>query len=240
MVRISNVEFSKAAISLLLCGPLWGLWKYFSVIVKNEFIHEDLLGRGDLRRYFLGRLFQLERTAEGNANFNNSDMVERLMRESLKLAERILRNWFGDHHYELSIFEGKSHPKIVCYHDSNDHNVPRSVTYREENPDYYRQEGYEVIKLLDNPVTKVVVIPDTEQSKYKHANMEQQKFLRSTALCIVDIQKPSALVITTSQANAFKQWNNNANELFQSVVSAIKAEYALQRAIEHICHTSGS
>jgi hypothetical protein len=121
----------------------------------------------------------------------------------LRLAEEVLQEHCGQEHYELSVWATPAKPEIIAYYDSARQERARTYAERQRNPLFYRQQGYEVIRLLDHPDTKPIVKTRLSAQKYRYQGPKQVKNIKSTILYCFDQARPAALVVTSADPKAF-------------------------------------
>lgn len=186
-------------------------------------IKPDLVG---LKNYFERRLDRAR-----NATAGQLDLVDEtfgaLIRETLWLTERTLREMFGPHHYELSVFIDKQHPRIAAYYDSDQNHRPRSAAERDENPTYYVDKKYEVVDLFEVRKGGVRIISDTGGHGYENTPQQRDK-IGSTILYCFDNERPAALVATCSKRAGFKEDDEDLCELMRVIAIVIRADLELR------------
>jgi hypothetical protein len=91
--------------------------------------------------------------------------------------------------------------------------VSRSSQNRKANPNYYRDEDYEVIRLLDGPTSIPHIVPNTAKSPYVFISRNQESQIGSTILLYADVSVPCVLVLTSDKKKAFDK-NNKELMLF--------------------------
>ncbi len=185
------------------------------------------LGIEHLREYFEARL---SRTRDGTFHPPEKlkPTIAALLRGALQRTERVLREMIGPYHFELSVFAHKKQPRIVAYYDSASHEQARSAAEWTRNRNYYRQRGYAVVELLDNPTADLRIIPDTLRADYRHASDEQRKNIRSTVLYCFDVNRPAALVATCDRPRAFRRGYGSLEALLRTLGCAIAADLELE------------
>ena len=182
----------------------------------------DLVG---LKNYFERRLDRARNVTAGQPDLVD-ETFSALIRETLWLTERKLREMFGPHHYELSVFIDKRHPRIAAYYDSDQNYRPRSAAQRDENPNYYVDKNYEVVELFERRKGGIRIISDTLRNGYE-STPEQRGKIGSTILYCFDNERPAALVATCSEHAEFMDDDDNLRELIRIIAIAIRADLEL-------------
>lgn len=160
-----------------------------------------------LKSYFERRLGVIMDTAYSLGEGLHAPRLRRLMRENLRFAESVLSAQFGPNHYELSVFINSAYPEIVGYYNSAGHDYPRSHPAREKDPNYYRKNGYAVVKLLESPPIRPFVIPFTRESDYSYSGTPQHSAIGSTIIYCFAPELPAALVVVCDRDGTFSEEN---------------------------------
>ncbi len=198
------------------------IWPAFSVIV--------LAGPGKVFLKIVSRVFmdlgltttrlhefssERSRIASEEAGPNRDEFrdMAALVTNTLKFAESWLTGWVKGSHFELSVFIDREMPLLFAYFDSNKDAVSRSSQNRKANPNYYRDEDYEVIRLLDGPTSIPHIVPNTAKSPYVFISRNQESQIGSTILLYADVSVPCVLVLTSDKKKAFDK-NNKELMLF--------------------------
>jgi hypothetical protein len=130
-----------------------------------------------------------------------------LVTNTLKFAESWLHGWIKGSHFELCVFVDREMPLLFAYFDSNKDTISRSSQNRNASPTYYRDEDYEVIKLLDAPSSVPHIVPNTTKSTYVFTSRNQESQIGSTILLYADVSVPCVLVLTSDKKKAFDKKN---------------------------------
>jgi len=130
-----------------------------------------------------------------------------LVTNTLKFAESWLKGWVKGSHFELCVFVDREMPLLFAYFDSNKDTISRSSENRKASPTYYRDEDYEVVKLLDDPSSIPRIVPNTTRSTYVFVSRNQESQIGSTILLYLDVSVPCVLVLTSDKKNAFDKKN---------------------------------
>ncbi len=229
-VETGDISFFKAIVTLVNAGALAYIFRIFAKLVNRTFIDKDLVTEEDLKRYFRNRLNRINTHAEFDAT-KNDVLCRELLSEVLRMTEEILRNWIGLYQYELSVFSGREHPKIISYYETGGQDTPRSKPLRERDPDYYRKKQYKVVELLDNPSIEVIIIPKTEDPSvnYNFLNEQQKEKIKSTLLHCFCVETPMALVVVCDSPGAIGNQDSRLVNLIQAVGMAMKCDYTLAK-----------
>lgn len=147
------------------------------------------------------RRVQAIRTLSGSRVGHRSP--DALILPALRLAEEVLQEHCGKEHYEISVWTTPARPEIIAYYDSARQERARTYAERQRNPLFYRQQGYEVIRLLDHPDTKPIVMTRLSALKYRYQGPKQAKNIKSTILYCFDQARPAAIVVTSADPKAF-------------------------------------
>jgi hypothetical protein len=156
-----------------------------------------------------------------------------LILPTLKLAEQVLREKFGQVHYELSVWTSREAPTIVAYYDTSRQERPRTDAERERNPTFYREQGYAVIQLLDHPDNEPIIKTRLSPQGYRYHGLQQQEHIKATVLFCFDLARPAAVVITSANPQAFDaEQRVQVVELVRCLSLAIKADLDLIGALK--------
>lgn len=126
---------------------------------------------------------------------------ERLIQETLRIGEEILRKICGAKHIELSVWTNREAPVIAAYYDTAGHKRPRTDSERRSNPAFYRDKRYDVIELLDAPRPVPVFKSRVSNENYSILSKAQRTQIKSTFLHCIDLTAPAALVVTADVEN---------------------------------------
>jgi hypothetical protein len=185
-----------AVSGLVLVGP----GKIFLKIISKMFLD---LGLTTTRLHdFSSERSRIVAEAQGPERDEYRDTVT-LVTNTLKFAESWLNGWVKGSHFELSVFVDKELPLLFAYFDSNKDAISRSSNDRRRKPTYYRDEEYEVVKLLDAPTSTPYIVPNTAKSHYVFASQNQKPQIGSTILLYADVSMPCVLVLTSNKKRAF-------------------------------------
>lgn len=234
LLQKSELVLKLAIFIVIAIGPFHFAFHFFKKIITYEFFPEKIKIEELLKEYFHRRFSTMKSTVKLNGSASVYDLQQNLSRQTLIFLEKFLKEQIGRHHYELSIFNDKDHPQIVCYFDSNNNEVPRSKRERDLDPDYYKKKGYEVIELLISPVTKPVIISSTAHhtKKYSFIDQHQQTYIKSTILYCFDIESPCALVITCDKPDVFHSSDEKISTLLAAAGLAIRGEYQIANLVQ--------
>lgn len=226
MVSAGEVDKLNVVISALNGTGLAALLLVFTGLVKRQFVVNDMISEGQLRTYFEGRLRSLSSLASLAAEQDRRRLATELVRECCRFAESVLKGWVGEYYFELSVFEDAVHPVIVAYYDSGGETEPRSKAARESNPEYYRQQKYEVVELLERPGNTVIYLPDTRSAQlhYSFTSEDQKRRIGSSILYCFCNERPRAVVITCDKSQSLAP-DRRLETLLRALGQAMRAEY---------------
>ncbi len=233
MLSKSELLLKFILIIIVSIGPFGFSFHFFRKLVEKEYLSREFVVEEHLKKFFHHR-FNLLKENNGIKRKEKVDgLAEKLSRQTLMFLENILSEYIGKHHYELSLFSDDDHPEIVCYFDSNNHEVPRSAKDRQEDPDYYKKKNYAVVDLLLSPVTKPIVhsITKARGVNYSFVDQHQKRFIKSTILYCFDVETPKVLVVTCDKDDAFNQEDGRILALITACALAIRGEYELGNLI---------
>lgn len=228
VINTGDVRSYKSIVAILNGGGLFLLFRKFIRMIDDVFRKLDMIDERHLKSYFENRLACLNyESPPENLNALYS-IISALSQQILKLTESILYGWIGPFHFELSVFENSTTPRIIAYYDSGGDNEPRSKKAREDDPDYYRKKRHEVVELLENPNNSIFYLPNTHlpEASYSFLNKEQEKNIKSTLLYCFCNDGPCALVITCDRPGALAQ-DPRLDSLIRAIGLAMRAEYNL-------------
>lgn len=186
----------------------------------------DRQNLGHWKQYFESRF---DRTREGafGGTRRRGDTIEALIRENLKLAEKLLFEHIGESHYELSVWTDSDEPKIVAYYDSTSAMRPRTDPKRDKNPNFYRDNDYAVVPLLDAPTSEIKYVQRTSPTNYKHSSAKQKQAIKSSFLYCFDAGRPAALVGTCDRPGVFGREDQVLATLIRTIGLAIHTDLEL-------------
>ena len=229
LVGLREFDALKTVVAVLNGTGLAFSFRLFLQIVRKEFLAGGSITENHLTRYFGRRVDTVSRTPEIRSRDEYSALRLHLSQENLRFLEDILRSCYGPHRYQLSVFTNSEHPEISCYYDSAGQHVPRSHQARQEDPDYYRNQRYEVVDLLDARARDYIVIPDTHKpNSYSFANQEQRSTIGSTVLFRFAVEPPGALVVVSDEPNLFQESDSRLFAVVSAVGMAIRLELLLE------------
>jgi hypothetical protein len=230
LVSIREFDALKTVIAVLNGTGLAFLFRLFLQVIRKEFLSGGSITENHLATFFGRRVDTVMRIPEIRSRGEYSSLTTHLSQENLRFFEDILRSCYGPHRYQLSVFTNSRHPEISCYYDSAGQHLPRSHQFRQQDPDYYRKQGYEVVDLLEAQARDYIVIPDTHKSKrYSFVNQEQKSTIGSTVLFRFAIDNPGALVVVSDEPNLFQERDSRLYTMVSAVGLAIRLELMLER-----------
>lgn len=218
---VDNPTLLKGGVSALGLLAIGSAFQLLKRAWEKEFLSvPDLTGR-DIQKCFSRRHMMLEEKTSSEGDI--CDLSAKLITVYLELLEQLLSRKIGAQEFAISIFCDAENPKIVAYYDSNSRRVPRSKPHRDENPKYYVEKGYEVVKLLNNPSTGFIVKTDLmkDSQSYNFVTGQQRRQIRSTILYAISPVWPAAIVVTCNKAGAFSQNDQTLKDLIRGLGSAI-------------------
>jgi len=232
VLKVINGEISKTSVISGAIGSLtlFSCAKYLPELFKKHFLEQEI------EKYFKNMFAQRLRSINRRPTINNTnakEISEELILATLELCETLLKKHLGNQHYEISIFENKEHPVISHYYDSNKQSTPRSQNDRTNNENYYRDKGYTVVSLLENPKNDILYISDTQNERtYSFATDDQRKKLKSTLLYSFCLNHPRAIVITSNKKNAFSAKTPIIEEIVRLISNAVHCDCHLFQKIQ--------
>ncbi len=157
---------------------------------------------------------------------------ESIIQPILRLAVSVLKEQLGGRHYEISIWTTPSEPKILAYYDSLNNARPKTDRQRNANPQFYRENNYEVIRLLDHPDNEMVIKTRLSNSGYIYTDADQKDRIKSTVLYCFDVTRPAAIVLTSDAPDTFQGSRENiATEMVKYLSLAILGDLELLEPI---------
>jgi hypothetical protein len=232
ILSTSQVSNLSTAITAINSGGLAVFLVIFARLVQANFAATDMVTEYQLSKYFEGRLDILNGVASLSESIVRNRVTTELVRECLRLAESILKDWIGEYHYELSVFENKANPIIIAYYESGGEIEPRSKYARDVDPEFYRTRRYEVVELLENPANKIIYLTNTRSSAYSYSflNEEQRNRIGSSILYCFCNEGPRAIVITCDKEGTFTS-DRRLETLVRALGTAMRAEYAHDKLV---------
>lgn len=188
---------------LIGAGVVAGCVPIFLRLMNTNFLQTSGRLSKSIHRLATERKQILAEAAEGN--IKPQEMMNRLVTNTLKSGEEALTGWVVGNHFELSVFVNPEQPEMFAYFDSTHSRFARSMAARRNDPEYFLKKNYESVKLLKNPSSQPVIIPDTTvpKSGYAFATSQQKSQIRSTILLCFEISEPIVLVVTSDAKGAF-------------------------------------
>jgi predicted nucleotide-binding protein len=153
---------------------------------------------------------------------------ELLVRETLRTAESTLRQLSGAKHIELSVWAEPARPAILAYYDTAGNNRPRTDHSRRTSATYYRDQGYDVIELLDSPANEPIFKERLSAENYSFLSEDQKKQIKSTFLHCIDPDARLALVATADKARAFAK-STVPRDLIYAIGHAVRADLSFRQ-----------
>jgi hypothetical protein len=212
-----GVEPESAGIGALNTGFLAALALRFKRMIDKHFLAPEPLPIPKVSRWAADRIHISAQAARfGHDQFSHR---KELVTNTLRLAEDCLKGWISGTHFEICVFVDREEPLLFAYFDSDNATVSRSMADREQNPKWYVEKGYEVTKLLSNPTSQPKVISDTTKPKeaYFFHSDSQRNQIKSTMLYCLDVERSSALVISSNEAGALKESDHTLVEFIKLI-----------------------
>lgn len=183
-------------------GLIVGCGTLFMKMVQAQFLDREVLPTDRLHRFASARTTLIE-----DAWRNGKPLYETrrsLINNTLRFAEETLQGWVPGSHFELCVFIDSEQPLLFAYFDSKHETIARSMRNRQESPSYYLDQGYEVTKILQQPTSEPRIIADTAEQElnYAFATTQQREQIKSSLLLCIDLNMPSALVISSNEKDA--------------------------------------
>jgi len=217
-VAEGNTSWISGATSLITLLFISAAGKVFLDISRRRFLEGDRLPISSLKELAAEK-------ARVSSNSNQADIAKRveMIRSILNFLRSRISDWASGTHFEICVFSDKEFPTMVAYTDSALQSRNRSITNREGNPHYYRNERYEAVKLLDNPQSQFYYVNDTRAATfgYKFVREEQRQQIRSSLLVCTDTDCPLVLVVSSNAENAFDLKEMDFDSLIRFVVEMI-------------------
>jgi hypothetical protein len=225
----------KAAAAVVNGGLMAIAGKLFLKVAKKEFLDpNDLISFSKLHRFASDRCRILDQ--HGQVNVDDYATRQRLITEVLRFAEESLRGWLPGSHFELCVFVDREQPLLLSYFDSNHASTARSMNERAQNPNWYVEKNYEVLKVLAEPTSHPRILQDTEAKKnsYTFTSPQQCKQLRSTMLWCIDVGAPCAIVVSSNEKNAFRESDPEVSAFIKFIGNLARFDLLERRFIYRI------
>ena len=204
----------------------------FKGMIRDNFMKPSTLSSESIREYVAQRNIILD---QHKLNADQYDTCRQLVQNTLAFAEKALRGWIPGRHFELCVFVDKDNPLLFAYFDSQQRTVSRSFSKRAGNPNYYSEKEYEIVRLLQDHSSRVVVINDTLNSKQYHFATEAQKTqIKSTLLQCIDVSVPCGIVITSDIPKAFDEKNATFMSFFHSIAGLVRYDLFERDVAHHV------
>jgi hypothetical protein len=233
---ISNGFTAGKAVTGLVDGSIMvACGKLFVRVVSKAFLQpDDIISFSKLHRFASDRCRIVDQDAQ--ADLDDFATRQHLLTEILSFAEESLRGWLPGSHFELCIFVDRDQPLLLAYFDSNRASTARSMQYREENPYWYVEKNYEVLKVLGDPSSHPRIIQNTgrKESKYSFVSTQQRKQLKSTMLWCIDVAAPCAIVVSSNATNAFRESDPEVTSFIKFVGNLALSDLLDRRFIHRI------
>jgi len=213
----------KAVTGVLNLTIMYAAGKSFLKLVSKTFLEPDnIISFSKLHRFASDRYRISEE--DGRAQLDDYATRQHLVTEILRFAEESLREWLPGTHFELCVFVDRDRPLLFSYFDSNHESTARSMRHREENPNWYLDNDYEVTRLLREPSSHPIIISNTEDKRnsYTFTSSQQRKQLKSTMLWCIDLNTPCAIVVSSNAKNAFRDSDPEVVSFIKFVGSMVR------------------
>ena len=232
-LSVNEITWGKSIAFLLNSGLLAGSGTIFKKLLAQNFVDKEVL---PMRR--LHSLISMRRSIVDAAKRNGLDeeTVRRdLVTNTLRFAELTLTGWIPGTHFELCVFIDADQPVMFSYFDSKHDESARSMKERSRNPYFHIEKSYEVSKMLQSPSSEPRIIENTadEKKSYKFVTEQQQRQLKSTAIFAIDINFPSALVLSSNAPNAILETNDELLSFLRFVVEQIRFDLSENNFLEN-------
>ena len=139
------------------------------------------------------------------------------------------RNSVAD--YEISVFWNTTEPDILCYIDSTGRNTASSNEYRKDDPMYYRNKNYEVVKYLEDETMSmsysVDIVHYKDNVNYKNATSRQKARIKNQIFHRFSLN-PHVLVITCNKPNVFKKSDEELKKVIRTFGLLLNSELILK------------
>lgn len=220
-------------LNLTVTGAVGGI--FVKVATKALLEPDDIISFNKLHRFASDRCQILEQ--DELAKIDDYAIRQRLVTETLRFAEESLRGWLRGSHFELCIFVDREQPLLFAYFDSNHDRQARSMKYREQNPYWYVENKYEVLKVLAKPTSYPLIIQDTENERahYSFTSTHQQRQVKSTILWCIDVGTPCAIVVTSNAKDAFRETDPEVTSFVKFVGNLVRFDLFENRFL-HCIH----
>jgi hypothetical protein len=198
-------SWGKGITSAVNLSVMYATGKLFVKVLSKTFLEPDsVISFTKLHHFASDRCRVLDHDVQ--AGLDDFAARQHLVTEILRFAEESLHGWLAGSHFEFCVFVDREQPLLFAYFDSNRATSARSMGLREQDPYWYVENKYEVLKVLANPTSHPVIIQDTESKKthYSFTSPQQRKQLKSTMLWCIDVAAPCAIVVTSDAKNAFR------------------------------------
>jgi hypothetical protein len=128
---------------------------------------------------------------------------------------------------------------MFSYFDSKHDESARSMKERENNPYFYIEKSYEVRKMLHSPSSEPRIIENTggKGKSYVFVTEQQRRQIRSTAIFAIDINCPSALVVSSNAPNSISESNDELLSFLRFVVEQIRFDLGESNFLENFRET---
>lgn len=229
MIELQEVARLGTVVAVVNGTGLAALLVVFVRLLTRQYLLQDFISERHLQAYVDRRLMAVRHAVDLTTEAGIRELDTSLSRACLRLLEEILRDWYGNHRFQLSVFANPAHPEIVCYWDTANHELPRSHNERLQDRDYYRKQRYAVIDVIEQRSPDTLVVADTrsDASKYSYVNAEQRQNIGSTLLFRFSTQEPGVLVVACDQSEIFHSSDTRLWTLVSAIGIAVRSEWEL-------------
>jgi hypothetical protein len=209
---------------------------YFESL-RRELLPSNVAGRLEeqLKDYFRNRLGTVPGAGEIKDERALEDISKRLMQQFLCFLESVLRIKSPNILFEISVFANVKEPTIICYYDSGGSTKPSSANLRDANAQFYRENKYEAVELLERPNSNgdVMVISRTEKtSTYSFRDAKQKARIKSTCLCSFSDPEPIVIVLVANRSKVFDESDAPLKSLVTAALMSVAYERKIIKAIK--------
>lgn len=137
-----------------------------------------------------------------------------------------LYEYVGKYQYQVSIFSGGAHPRIVAYCDTLGNVVASSAKDRKIDEDYYRKKGYAVVALLDGALRadKCYIVPDTAKAGYSFVSDVKRAQSQSHLMFLIDGGLQFAITVSCNGMNGLNDKQEELKALVMRVSRLIRSD----------------
>jgi len=215
-------------------GGLLFFIKQFQRIIEKRIESGYYDDNREVARFISGELFDYIKKRMDNLELSHDgrDFPRVTMEAGLSFLVSFLRKREPTAYYEVSIFWNAKEPDILCYVDSNGRNSASSIAYRKNNPHYYREKNYEVVKYLDDETKSmgysVDIIHYKDNSNFDSATDRQKDRIRGQIFYRFSVQEPHVLVVTCNKPDVFRSDDTELKQVISTFGLILNSELILK------------